>query len=260
MPTLDELIADSKLADDLELAMGDTKIKLGDVRKWRSAQTDDIAKRAKAVDVEREKVNKLAEDALKLWNQMKDAPPPKTAEPKHDDDDMAWAEDPWLAKVGKAMQKISKQLADQQAKYDKALEDHKAALAQGFNYVVTRDYEQRWNGLPNKPADKSWKDYLKVAQDNKINDQWGLPDPIKAYEESTKEDRLAALKLAEYNRGIEEGKKAAAATQVPRPGTASAIPTRPKGEKVYSEVNDLLDDAFGDQDIQKLMTGGGAVQ
>lgn len=256
MATLDELLADSKLTDDLELAIGDNKVKLGDMRKWKTTQASEIDKRSKAVDLEREKVNKLAEDALKLWNQMKDAPPPKIDPKKDEDDDAFWQQDPWLAKVGKAFQKISKQLADQQAKYDKALEDHKAALAQGFNYVVTRDYEQRWNSLQNKPADKTWKDYLKIAQENKINDQWGLPDPIKAYEDATSAERLAALKLAEYNRGIEEGKKAAAQTQVPRPGTSSPIPTRPKGDKVYTEVDTLLDDAFGDADIQKLMTGG----
>lgn len=258
MATLDELIANQQLADDLELAAGDTKIKMGDLRKFRTAQLKEVEERRKALDTERGKVNKLAEDALQLYNSLQTQPKPKADEGKTApaENEYDFGDDPWLGKVGKGLQKLAAQQAEAQKKYEARLEEYQKALSQGFQYVVQKDYERRWSLLNEKPADKTWNDYLKLAQDNKILDQWGLPDPIKAYEESIRGSQLEKLKQAEFARGIEEGKKAAAQVQAPRPGTANRVITPSKNDKVYADVDTLLEDAFGDQDIARMLNGG----
>lgn len=251
MATIDELLSNSNLKDDQELAIGEEKFTLGDLRKAEARRRQVVADKETALNNERSKVNKLAEDALNLWESMKNEPAPRKAAPKVEEDDEFQFDDPNMSKMGKALKKVMGQLSDQQSKYDKELESYKKALTEGFQYVVQDRYERQWDALADKPEGKNWNDYVKEAQDKKILDKWGLPDLVKAYQESTRGDREAKMKLAEFERGKEEGKKQAA-PQMPRPGTSGPIKPNGKADKVYDSVDSLLEDAFGDADIAKL--------
>ena len=252
MATIEELINDSKLADDQEILVGEQKFKLGDIRSVGRARMGEVEKQRQQLEADRSRVNKLAEDALTLWQTLQIDPPKN--QPAQPEDEFDFPDNPQLSKIGKALKKKLEDMATAQAKADKQQEELRKALAQGFQYVVTNTYEDRWNKLADKPSDKSWKDYLKVAQDNKIVDQWGLPDPIKAYEDSTREQRLEAAKKAEYERGKAEAMKSQPPA-MPRPGTAGASRSSDKGSKVYDTVDTLLDDAFADTEISKIMNG-----
>lgn len=256
--TIEEMIASADLKDDFEIAAGENKFKLGDLRKVHSAKAAEIAKQQKAFETEKARVNKLSEDALALWESIKDKAPKKGDPPKTgDDDDMTFADDPWLARAGKALTKLAKQLEDAQKAQTERAEKLEKALSDGFRYVMTKEYERDWNSIPEaeRPKDKTWRDYLKVAQDNKVINEWGLPDPRAAYEKETAGDREARIKKAEYDRGVAEG-KAAASVQQPRPGTAGPVAAaRPKGDKNYADANELIEDAFADTEINKLLSG-----
>lgn len=261
--TIDEMIADAKLTDDTMFKVGEQEFKLGDLRKVAKSRQDEAAaklaeidKQRKEFDTERQRVQKLSQDALDFYEKLKAGKPANETK----DDDFSFSDDPWLSRVGKGLTKLATQLADAQKAQDERAKKLEAALADGFKYVMTKEYERAWNAIPegDRPKDKTWRDYLKVAQERNIVNEWGLPDPNMAYERETGADRLERARKAEYERGLEEGKKAAAVTQPPRPSPFGPVPTTAKPgakDKVYSSVDELVGDAFGDADIQKIMSG-----
>jgi len=251
MPSLEELLNDAKLlGDDVEIDLGGQKHKMADLRAISTKQKAKLAEDRKVLDAEMKKADRLADDALALFNKLKDQPPPKkdaAAAPDAEEDisDM----DPRLVK------KLTAVLA-QMEKVNAQSENVNKAVTEGFNFVLSEVYyPNRWAALENKPEGKTWQDYYKIAQSKGIKNAQGLIDPVEAYLKETAPDREAAIRKAAREEGIAEGRKQSAAATPSRPGHRG--PVAPKKEEVISTVEDLRGSIENDPDIMELLAGGG---
>lgn len=262
--TLEEMLADAQIADDLEISFGDKgKFKLGDLRaadRSRKAKAADEDKRYKdqlaVVAAKQKELNDLATQAADLITRLKTEPektPTKTEEIDFDSD-------PLFGPL------VSKRLKPLEAKFEKTVTDlNKAieALSNNFNssatFVMRDYYDRRWNAIPEdrRPKDKTWKDYLKIASERHIVDEFGVPDPIKAFDDEWRPQAEAALRkqVDDLTKKNQELEKAATAPRMPRPGAAGAPKATRDKEKVYGSADELVDDAMNDPLIQGLMGG-----
>src|SRR5208337_1048724 len=104
MATLGDAIRDKKgFPDAQEIAIGDLKITLGELRAFQDASGQDVAKQLEAdrvkLKAEQEQIARAQEEVVALWTKLQDAaarPPARTAEPAAD-----WTADPLFAPVAK---------------------------------------------------------------------------------------------------------------------------------------------------------------
>lgn len=263
MPTLDELLTDAALTDDIKITLpGGKETTVGSLREFAKTQREtavaaqrDFEVKRREAEAAQEKAKKLAADALKLWEdaEAKTRNAPTDASRPGDID---WDNDPVYRPIGQRLSKLEKETLAAQAAEIKQLRE---ALAAGFKFV-TEDYnERRWNAIPKdqRPKDKTWRDFMESAEKGNIRDSHGLFDPIEAYNRATADDRRAAeLKEAE-KRGEERAKKAAAAAALPRPGGTPVPVQRP--QNAFKDLKDALAAAQSDPEILRIANGEDAL-
>jgi len=264
MPTLAELLDDAQIADDMEIIFGDKgKYKLSDLRGVRKANRDKVDFELAAAKTKREELDRLATEAAKLLESM-------NTKGNNDDSSLAtddsinWDTDPVYAPV-------SKRLKPFEAKFTEILNTIEK-LTKSFNdsatFVMTDFYERRWNTIPEniRPKDKTWRDYLKVANDRGYLNEYKLPDPVEAF--NRERGPMVASDLQKTideltKKNTELAQQLESAPRMPRPGSQGSGGPTPHGEKadkVYSDVNSLVDDAFADPTIQNIISGGRSAQ
>jgi hypothetical protein len=258
MATLDELLASAAIKDDQELVMPNgEKITLGALRSYAAAQhaageaaKRDFESKQRAADARLAEANRLADDALAL-HKMYEGKEPLKAEPKAGEID--WDTDPVYSPVGKRLAALEKMINDD---VKSQVASQKKAIAAGMQFIVDQYYKQRWNALPEKdrPKDKTYKDYMKAAQEQNIKDEYGLDDPIGAWSRETEAARRSNELEDARKKGIEEGRKLAAAATLPRPGGGPRVPLPNEGPK-YKDMNEAFAAAASDPDILRIASG-----
>lgn len=259
MPTLEDLLNDASIADDLELDFaGKGKFKVGEFRsaqKSIAAKRGDIEKELKAAEAKRKEMQQLADDAVALIAKLKVEPEPPQPKGK---DDIDFDTDPIYGPlVTKKLKPLEAKLAEALDAFDKLSKD----FAESAKFVLQRDYARDWNDrvpADKRPKDKTWKDYLKLATEKKILNEFGMPDPVEALNRelepivsSAKDKEIADLKAT-----VEELKKQATAPRMPRPGAGAKPGTgEGKSDKTFGSVDELVDAAFADPLIQEIAGG-----
>lgn len=255
--TLQDLLADAQIADDLEVSFGDKgKFKVGDLRSADKSRQTAHAAAVKAekdaialAEAKRAELTTLATEAATLIEKLKTTPPAAKA-----DDAIDFDTDPLYAPLMKA---LIKPLQTKMAEYDTSIGNVNKAIAAVVQFGLNDHYERQWDRIPDarRPKDKTWKDYVKVAAEKKILNEYGLPDPIKAFNDEVQP--LEMNTLAEENKKlaaqVEELKKSASAPRMPRPGTSNTPPSGQKDKgKVFDSVEDLVNEAFTDSTILEI--------
>lgn len=259
MLTLEELLNDSQLTDDIEIALPNgKKTTVKDLRLYASTMKSasdtairEAQARKDAADAEIAKAKRLATDSLALYEQARAV--------KVDDDtkvkpgDIDWENDPVYRPVGQRFSKLEKESL---AKVNEEIEKIHKALGAGLKFVTDQYQEQRWNALPKdaRPKDKTWRDYLKAAEEQNIKDSYGLFDPLEAFNRATAADREAAKMEAARKAGIEEGKKLAAQANLPRPG-GNPVARRDNKDGAFKDLRSAMEAAQHDPEIIRIASG-----
>jgi hypothetical protein len=244
--TLEELLSDAKIADDMEFALGENKFKMADLR------AADKSRRAKekALAAKQEELNGLAQQAADLVEKLSKEPEPKPVVNK--DGDIDWDADPIYSPVSKKLKPLESKM-EEIANNIKTLQ---SSLAQSAQFVLQDFYDRRWNSVPEeKRKGKTWKEYLKTAAEKKILNEYGIADPVEALNRELEplERNSLETKLAEANKRIEELSKSVNTPRMPRPG-ATGTPGAAKGnDKVFDSADALVDAAFADPTIADLV-------
>jgi hypothetical protein len=263
MPTLEEMLSDAKIADDLDVIFGNNTgtFKMKDLRAAHAttaAEKKALAKQLKDVEAKQNELTQLATEASQLVEKLKKEP----TEPVHasSDGDIDFEADPVY---GPLMKKILKPLQSKQTEFENSVKLLQQTIAESGKFILADYYERRWNSIPEakRPKDKTWRDYIKVAGDKKIFNEFNLPDPVEAFNREIEpvEKQGLQAKVDELNKTIEELKKNANSPRMPRPG-AGGIPgaNDHKNDKVYTDINSMVDDAFNDPTIQAITAGAAA--
>ncbi len=250
--TLEELLQDAKIADDMEFALGENKFKMSDLRaadKSRRAKAD---KEMKALAEKQTELDGLAQQAADLVQKLSKEPEVKPVVNK--DGEIDWDADPLYSPVSKKLKPLETKM-EEIANNIKTLQ---SSLAQSAQFVLQDFYDRRWNSVPeDKRKGKSWKEYLKTASEKKILNEYGIADPVEALNRELEPIERDGLQkqLAEANKQIEELKKSSNTPRMPRPGaTGSGHTGADKGtDKVFDSADALVDAAFADPTIANLV-------
>jgi len=261
--TLEEILADAEgVKDDLEVEIpGVGKFKLADFRSDRvktKAALKKASEEQQAAAKLRDDLARLGDEGAKLMEQL-DAQ--RAALPKQKTEgEIDWETD---AIYGPVYTKQIKPLNSKLDELGKAIAKLGTDFAQSALFVMQDYYNRMWNSVPEetRPKDKSWKDYVRVAKERNILNEFNLPDPVAALmseiapvQRKGLEDEVARLKAEN-----DELKKNANAPRMPKPagaGGAAAGGAGGKQEKPFGSVDEMVDAAFADPLIQNIIANG----
>lgn len=250
--TLEELLDDAKIADDMEIAFGENKFKMADVRAADKKRRAKAESEMKALKDKQTELDTLAQQAADLVQQLsKDGSKPPVV---NEDGDIDWDADPIYSPVSKKLKPLESKM-EEIANNIKTLQ---SSLAQSAQFVLQDFYDRRWNSIPEeKRKGKSWKEYLKTASEKKILNEYGIADPVEALNRELEpiERNSLETKLAEANKKIEELSKSVNTPRMPRPGATGAPGAKPGAgsDKVFDSADALVDAAFADPTIANLV-------
>lgn len=252
---LKDVIDNPEYKDDMVISLaGGQTVPLGDIRNLTKANQKLLADREANVMAQEAQLKKNLEtlqlaqaETAKLYTDLQNQKVTKKADPV-DDPFESMERDPILGPLAKAIRQQSAAMEEFKTKalqpLVKAQQDMAAA------YVSNRIEDLYDQVVPAAKKEKlTLEAVLKVANDNKYTDRYGVPDIRRAYQHIstkpiTQDDLDAQLKAAE-----EKGRKEAtdaARLRVPRPGIGS-VSGRPesafKPTKLTS-VGDALGEAL----------------
>jgi uncharacterized coiled-coil protein SlyX len=248
--TLEELLDDAKITDDMEIAFGDNKFKMADVRAADKKRRAKAENELKAVAAKQKELDELAQQAAALVDKLSKEPEKVVKT----DGEIDWDADPIYGPVSKKMKPLESKM-EEIANNIKTLQ---SSLAQSAQFVLQDFYDRRWNSVPEeKRKGKTWKEYLKTAAEKKILNEYGIADPVEALNRELEplERNSLETKLAEANKKIEELSKSVNTPRMPRPGaTGTGNTGANKGnDKVFDSADALVDAAFADPTIADLV-------
>ena len=266
MPSISELLANSQLTDDIKIPLpGAGEVTVGELRAYRKQLVDESAaaatesrRRTDEAVAEMARAKSLADDALKVIKLGEQQPPPE------DKGGIDWETDQVYSPVAKKFDPRFKELSDGIAALTAQNRQFQQALSSGYQFIVDDYYDRRWSSLEDRPKDKTYKDFLKMAEDSKIVDRYGLPDPVGAYLKSTEQDRLTSAIEKARKEGEAKGRREAGAAAMPRPGgqpLTSPSNTKPGGKSngaskdLSTSLREAMEQASRDPDILKLAVG-----
>lgn len=261
--TLEQLLADATTGDDVKITLGDYEVTVGQLRateKVRQAAAQakaDYDRGVAELTVKRQEAERLANDSLALARQAglinDSGDGTRRASATSNPGDIDWENDPVYGPIGKRLAKLEN---EQLKTMDAALKKMQETLDVSARFVVDQYYQNRWNTIPanERPKDKTYKDFVKMAADLNIKDQYNLPDPVAAWDRSTAEQRRATEIEEARKKAFEEGKKAAAAASMPRPGSTPTLP-HPSNNKTFKNLDEAMDAARKDPEIMRIMQG-----
>lgn len=245
--TLQELLDDAKVQDDMEIAFGDNKFKVGDFRAQRKANDAKIQKEMQAIAAKQKELSELGAQAAELIEKYKT--PPAAPNPN----DIDFDTDPLFSPfVSKKMKPLEAKLTE----FDTAIKQMQASIADSAKFLLHDYYDRRWNSIPEakRPKDKGWKDYLKTAADKKIFNEFNLPDPVEAFNREIIPVEAAARDKENetLRQQVKDLEKQLSMPRMPRPGSSGAPKGKTHDEKPFGSADELVDAAFSDPTIQAI--------
>lgn len=250
--TLEELIADAKVNDEMELVFGDSKFKLGDLRAHQKTSEQRLQGELAKITAKQNELNQLATQAAELIEKYKN--PPAPAAPAAGDID--FDTDPLFSPF---VQKKMKPLEAKLTEFDTAIKAVQQSIADSAKFLLHDYYDRRWNSIPEtkRPKDKGWKDYLRVAGEKRILNEFGLPDPVEAFNREVVPQEIQAREQenAQLKQKVTELEKQLSMPRMPRPGASGAPKEKAKEEKPFGSADELVDTAFADPTIQSIIGG-----
>ncbi len=247
MPTLAELL--NAAADDLEISIGETKIKAGELKALRTAT--DVEKRE--YQDKRHEAERLAQEAKQVFDGLtaaqaeftrKNAPPPDTSID-------AWKKNPLYEEIVPVIESARQAAreATELAKNTKGEYDKMSAI-----YALER-MRREYAESPNKPKDAKFEDMVTEAIANKEFDAMGLPTISKVLNRRTEPDRIAAAVATAVADAQKEWDKKQRMADVPKPGKFQT--RKAAGEAPIKNFDQLTSDLVAnDPDIQAAMMDG----
>lgn len=256
--TLAEILADSKtFTDDMEMQLGDQKVKLSDLRGLTSKQQKDLSDKIQAASERERQATEMATKATEIYNNLdalqKKALESSTARPTEDADD--FDTNNWWTPVRKRMTAHEKQL--------KEAVDKVNSLSAAFEKAATMFATDRWNSQYERSAPKLKKskeyadwDVAKVreyATKNQIVDEFGFPSIEKAIQTLTRADDIEEARKSAREEGLREGLNRGRLERMNRPSSATGGASKGKPAVEEFGLDGLGDDVMNDPELMEAL-------
>jgi F0F1-type ATP synthase membrane subunit b/b' len=260
MSIFDQIFADEQnFKDDVEITIGDKKVKLGEIRDLTKSQQRMLADKLTEAKGLAEKASQVITDyeakALELANKV-------TSGPARSTDDENWQEDPLFRPVAKAL----KGYEDRAKKAEENLEKITNALTNTAKiWFRDRSEMQFERGAERLKKNPKFKDYdvdkiLDYATQNKIVDGNGLPSVSRAIQELTKVDDLEEARRRAYEEGLKAGQQKGRLATMTRPTSAGGPTPEVKDAAMAKHgLEGLGDDVAKDPELMQMLSDLGAL-
>jgi hypothetical protein len=261
--TLQEILNDSKtFTDDLEMQLGEHKVKLGDLRGLTTKQQKDLSDKLTAAS-ERERVaTEMATKASEIYNNL-DAMQKKAIEaeaargkqPTGEEDE--WETNNWWTPARKRVAALESQL--------KAEKAERESLKAAFEKAAVMFATERWSNQFERVASKlkKSKDYAdwdrdkvrEYATKNNILDEFGFPSVDKAVNQLTRVDDIEEAKKLAREEGIREGLQRSRLAATSRPSSAGGGKGAGAKRSAVEEhgLEGLGDDVMSDDELMQQL-------
>jgi hypothetical protein len=245
--TLAELIADAA-TEDMEFTGPDgVKVKLSEVRGFRSGLETERQAAANA----RKEAEKTAQEAKNIFDALKAAQDAMNAQTPPDDGKKSkgqdWRKNPLydeIVPVFDALEAKATQAFERADKLSKSLELSQAT------YAAER-LRREWAEAKDRPKDAKFEEVVQQVLTRKDVDEFGLPTIGKWLKEATEPTRMEAYANEKIAAAKKEWEKAQHAANIPKPG--GKFQTRKSGEGPIKKIDELTSDIVAnDPDIPSL--------
>jgi hypothetical protein len=256
--TLAEILSDGKtFTDDMEMQLGEHKVKLGDLRGLTAKQQRELSEKIQAASQREAEALQNAEKATTIYNNLAkleaDAVAAKGKQPTGEEDD--FETNNWWTPVRKRL-----------SERDKKLDELTTSLKNfqtGFEKAALMFATDRWNSQYERvaPKLKKSKDYadwdlVKVrdyATKNQIMDEFGFPSVEKAVALLTRADDLEEAKKQAREEGLREGLQRARLSTQSRPTSATGGKKTGKAAVEEFGLDGLGDDMADDPELMEAL-------
>jgi hypothetical protein len=264
--TIKKFLEDSKgYADSTPIRIGDTEIPLGSLRQLNASERTILSDRLKQAEAKEAELNTRQQNIVDLAQKAQQAyeaaeTARKTATTRQDTPGTDPFADPWLAPVKTALSERDKKL-EEMTNLLKGLQTTVTSAAQ----VWAQDRWDREYGSLNfgkRERKPTREEILKFAQENKINDRYGMPSIQGAWEKMSEADRLAELSKEQFEKGREEGRMEAMAARVTPPGVSGIGQSAGQPPRKITPETDVLGDLYAeslkDPELRSMIEGLGS--
>jgi len=256
--TLQEILADAKtFTDDMDLQLGEHKIKLADLRGMTKKEQKDLSDKIAAATERERQATEMATKASEIFNNLsameKKALDAQGKQPTGEEDD--FETNNWWTPVRKRMSAQEKQL--------KEAIDKVTALNTAFERAAVMFASDRWNSQfervkPKLEKSKDYKDWdltkvREYATKNQIVDEFGFPSVERAVSVLTRADDLEEAKKQAREEGLKEGLQRARLASQTRPTSATGGKKAGKAAVEEFGLEGLGDDMADDPELMDAL-------
>lgn len=254
-------IFDDKIAfpDELEIPIGDRKVKLGDLRAMTAKQQRELAEKLTAATERERTALEMSEKAAGIFNNLKkmedDAKALEASRPTGETDD--FDTNNWWTPARKRITAQEQKITDALSKVQ--------TLTDSFTKAATMFATDRWNSQFDRVAPKLKKskeyadwDVARVrdyATKNNVLDEFGFPSVEKAVALLTRVDDIEEAKKAAFEEGKKEAQRLARMAAQARP-TSNTGGKTPKGKSAVEDLGleGLGDDVANDEELMDMLS------
>ncbi len=208
--TLAEILADAKtFTDDMEMQLGEHKVKLADLRGLTAKQQKDLSEKLQAANQREQEALQTASKATEIYNnlakQQAEFEAAKGKQPVGEEDD--FDTNNWWTPVRKRMSAQEKQVQEAV----KAVTDLKTAFERAAVMFATERWHNQYERVaPKLKKSKEYADWTEekvrdYATKNQIVDEFGFPSVERAVSQLTRADDIEEAKKAAREEGFKEG-------------------------------------------------------
>jgi hypothetical protein len=256
--TLQEILADGKtFTDDMEMQLGEHKVKLADLRGLTKKQQSELSEKLQAATERERQATDMATKASEIFNSLsameKKAIELQGKQPTGEEDD--FETNNWWTPARKRITAQDKQIGD----LVKTVNDFKT----GFEKAALMFATERWNNQFERvaPKLKKSKDYadwnLEKVRDyatkNQIVDEFGFPSVERAVSLLTRADDLEEAKKQAREEGLKEGLQRARLSAQSRPTSATGGKKTGKAAVEEFGLEGLGDDVADDPELMDAL-------
>lgn len=255
---LSDILADSKtFTDDMEMILGDQKVKLGELRGLTTKQQKDLSDKIQSA-VERERqATEMSTKATEIFNNLKalETTAAETSKTKPTGEEDDFESNNWWTPVRKRMSAQGKKIEDALAKLDtfgKSLERAASIWAQDR---WSTQYEKASPRLKKSKDHADW-DLTKVreyATKNQLVDEYGFPSIERAVTELTKATEIEEIKKQAREEGFKDGQTRARLAGQNRPSSATGGKKTGKAAVEEFGLEGLGDDVASDPELMEAL-------
>lgn len=257
--TLQDILSDSKtFTDEMEMQLGEHKVKLADLRGLTAKQQKDLSEKLQAASQREQNAldtsNKAADLLAKLQAAEAEAEKTRGKQPTGDEDD--FDTNNWWTPVRKRMSASEAKVQEAITKFDN--------LSKTVERAATIFATDRWNAqfertAPRLKKVKEYEDWdmpkvREYATKNQLVDEFGFPSIERAVKELTKVSDLEEAKKQAREEGFREGQQRARLAGQNRPSSASGGRNK-SGKSSVEEfgLEGLGDDIASDPELMEQL-------